>query len=88
MRALRLAKKARVKWDAIENCHLLLYPERGLRLSETAAAIVRLCDGTRSEEAIAGELVALYANVSAESVRADVTSFIAELRRRGLVDEV
>jgi pyrroloquinoline quinone biosynthesis protein D len=85
---LRLAKKARLKWDAREKCWLLLYPERGLRLSETAAAIAQLCDGTRSVDEIAESLVERYATVPAEEVRADVAAFIAQLRRRGLVDDV
>jgi len=43
----------RVRLDRRDRAPVLLSPERGLRLSETAAEIVELCDGTRAPESIA-----------------------------------
>jgi coenzyme PQQ biosynthesis protein PqqD len=83
---LRLAKKARLKFDDRTKRYLLLYPERGLELSDTAAAILDLCDGTRSTGDIAAELCARYPNSDPEAVRADVATFLDQLRRRGLVE--
>ena len=87
---LRLARKARLRWDERDGCHYLLYPERGLQLSETAAAIVQLCDGTRTLEALIRELAARHADADGDAARvaADVEAFIDELRQRGLVEEV
>lgn len=83
---LRLAKKARLKWDARTKRYLLLYPERGLELSETAAAILDLCDGTRSTSEVATALCARYPSSDPEGVRADVATFLQQLRMRGLVE--
>jgi coenzyme PQQ biosynthesis protein PqqD len=83
---LRLAKKARLKWDERTKRYLLLYPERGLELSETAAAILDLCDGTRSTAEVAAALCVRYPSSDPEAVRADVATFLDQLRRRGLID--
>jgi len=71
----RLARKARLRTDRRTGETLLLYPEHGLVLSPSAAAILRLCDG-RSAQAIADELAAPLE---------DVLEFLATLGDRGLV---
>ena len=71
----RLARKARLRTDRLSGDTLLLYPEHGLVLNPSAAAILRLCDG-RSASEIAGELGAPLA---------DVLEFLTTLRDRGLV---
>ena len=48
----RLASRARLKFDAVANQEMLLFPEAALLLNETGAAIVRLCDGARSIDQI------------------------------------
>ncbi len=67
---------------------MLLSPERGLRLSATAAAVVGLCDGERDVEAIVGELAARYAVVPADRARVDgdVRNLLADLRGKGLLE--
>jgi coenzyme PQQ biosynthesis protein PqqD len=110
----RLAAGARLRWDRIDGQYLLLYPERGLALNESAAAILRLCDGSRTIDDIVSELVAMSRrdldaaeasaaarrladghaiddgatrNAADEStVRRDVTAFLDEMRRRGLLE--
>jgi coenzyme PQQ biosynthesis protein PqqD len=81
----KLAKKARLRFDRHEEQHVLLYPERGLVLSKTAAAIAERCDGTRSVDAIIGELSALYA-APRPDVERDVLSFLEDLAGRGLLE--
>ena len=71
----RLARKARLREDRIAGQTLLLYPEHGLVLNPSAAAIVRLCDG-RSVRAIASELSAPLD---------DVLELLDALSDRGLV---
>jgi coenzyme PQQ biosynthesis protein PqqD len=72
----RLAPKARLRFDQREQKYLLLYPERGLLLNDSAGAIVRLVDGQRSVEEIASELSA---------PQADVIELLERLAGRGLV---
>ncbi|HSS00149.1 MAG TPA: PqqD family peptide modification chaperone [Kofleriaceae bacterium] len=71
----RLARKARLREDRIAGETLLLYPEHGLVLNPSAAAIVRLCDG-RSVRDIATELSAPLD---------DVLELLCALSDRGLV---
>lgn len=71
----RLSRKARLRTDQLTGETLLLYPEHGLVLNPSAAAIVRLCDG-RSAGDIAAALTAPLA---------DVLAFLTTLRARGLV---
>jgi pyrroloquinoline quinone biosynthesis protein D len=81
----RIAAKARLKWDPHENAYLLLYPERGLALSDTAAAILRLCDGAHSVEEIVLSLAQSRPESDLTTIREDVIAFLQEMRRRGLV---
>jgi pyrroloquinoline quinone biosynthesis protein D len=71
----RLAPKARLKHDRIANEMLLLYPEHGLLLNASAAAIVQGCDG-RTVAEIAESLAAPLS---------DVLAFLSALAERGLV---
>jgi coenzyme PQQ biosynthesis protein PqqD len=71
----RLARKARLREDRVAGQTLLLYPEHGLVLNPSAAAIVRLCDG-RSVRDIASELSAPLN---------DVLELLDALSDRGLV---
>ena len=71
----QLARRARLRTDRLTGETLLLYPEHGLVLNPSAAAILRLCDG-RSVADIATELSAPID---------DVLEFLAALGDRGLV---
>jgi pyrroloquinoline quinone biosynthesis protein D len=60
----RLADKARLKWDAIREKHLLLFPEGVLILNQTAYDILALCDGQRDVAKIVAALGEKYQNPS------------------------
>ena len=77
----KLAQAARLRFDKIDQKHLLLSPERGLLLNETATAILELCDGTRTAGEIADALRARWPNASSD----EVAAFIDRLRERGLL---
>jgi len=76
----RLAHKARLKLDPIENQH-----ERGLVLGASASAIATRCDGEHTIDAIAGEL-AQQTRADLATVTRDVTSFVAEMVKRGFLE--
>lgn len=80
-----LAAKARLRRDSKNDSWLLLYPERGLSLSPTAASILKACDGERTVDAIVEELLREYTDRSAADVRADVLDFLEQMAKRGLV---
>jgi pyrroloquinoline quinone biosynthesis protein D len=64
---------------------MIVYPERGLLLNESAAAIASMCDGTKSVAEIAAAL-AHELGTSREPIERDVLAFVAALRSRGLVE--
>jgi pyrroloquinoline quinone biosynthesis protein E len=67
---------------------VLLSPERGLRLSPTAAAVVALCDGSREVAGIVEALVTRYPGAPSERIDADVRALLGELRARGVIEGV
>jgi coenzyme PQQ biosynthesis protein PqqD len=70
-----LAARARLKHDRLTGDTLLLYPEHGLKLNASAAAILRACDGRTAAEIA----TALAAPLD------DVLEFLSALAGRGLV---
>jgi len=81
----KLAKKARLKWDAREKKFMLLYPERGLLLNDSAAEIVKLCDGTRSVSQIIDAICA-EKQADRDLVTKDVNDLLQKLRERRLLE--
>jgi pyrroloquinoline quinone biosynthesis protein E len=83
----RLARGVRVRPDPRDGAPVLLSPERGLRLSPTAGAIVALCDGERDLDAIASTLAAQY-RADRGRIDADVRALLRDLRARGAIEGV
>jgi coenzyme PQQ biosynthesis protein PqqD len=83
---VRLAPKARLQRDRVSGKAFLLYPERGLELSDSAARIVALCaDGAdRTVAAIVDELTAASGEPR-ERIESEVLSFLGALADRGLL---
>jgi pyrroloquinoline quinone biosynthesis protein D len=81
----KLTPKARLKWDGRENRYLLLYPERGLALSDTAADILKLCDGSHPVASIVDELARTRPNTERQTIADDVDAFLDTMRKRGIV---
>jgi coenzyme PQQ biosynthesis protein PqqD len=85
---VRLARKVRLRRDPRSGKMMLLYPERGLELSETAAEIAALCCDGRTAGAIVETLCARYAGQAGASrarIEQDVGAFLRTLDERGLL---
>jgi PqqA peptide cyclase len=88
-----LAAKTRVRRDPITGEPLVLYPEGLLRLNRSGAAIVALCDGRRSVQAIVAELAEKFrpgsremgAEIGPDEIADDVGTFLEELDAKGLL---
>jgi len=78
----RLVDGVRLQYDEVREQHLLLVPEGAVRLNETAAHALELCDGERSLEDIAAALSQRY---SGADVTDDVRELIGGLVQHGLV---
>ncbi len=83
----KLARKARLKHDRHEKRWMILYPERGLALNDSAAAIAQEIDGTRTIAEIAGILAAKYGEHARDAILRDAIAFVTELRDKGLLDQ-
>jgi coenzyme PQQ biosynthesis protein PqqD len=83
----RLARKARLKQDPKTGRMMLLYPERGLELSVTAAAISALCTGERTVREIIDAMRERFADGDRGRVEGDVLAFLNSLVDRGLLVE-
>jgi coenzyme PQQ biosynthesis protein PqqD len=81
----RLSAKARLRWDRKAERYMLLYPEKGLVLNPTAAAVVQLCTGEHTVKAIVERLAAKYTSQSREVIAREVHDFLGAMADRGLV---
>ncbi len=82
----RLPPKARLRWDEVEKRYMLVFPEAALMLNETAPEILRLCDGEHTVEGIVDSLTQRFMGIDRKVIEEDVTSFLARLRARGLLE--
>ena len=78
----RLVDGARLQYDDVRQEHLLLVPEGAVRLNETAAHVLELCDGERSVDQIAATLSERYAGAD---IADDVRELLGGMGERGLV---
>ncbi|HWG95435.1 MAG TPA: pyrroloquinoline quinone biosynthesis peptide chaperone PqqD [Nitrospira sp.] len=81
----RLSFKVRLRFDGRTGRHLLLYPERGLELNDTATVIARLCTGEWTIDEMVDHLTRAYDAVSPTEIRREVCEFLDVLADRGLL---
>lgn len=81
----KLAAKARLQSDTVTGKPMLLYPEGVVMLNETGAAIVRLCDGTRTVNDIINSLAQQY-NVTVKTLQQEVQEYLLKLHKRSLLE--
>ncbi|WP_037306752.1 pyrroloquinoline quinone biosynthesis peptide chaperone PqqD [Amycolatopsis orientalis] len=75
----RLRRGVRLSYDQTRETHVLLFPEGVLVPNPTAAAVLRLCDGTADVAAIAAKLGERYTGVREEEIL-DVLSRLGDRR--------
>ncbi|HEY1536025.1 MAG TPA: pyrroloquinoline quinone biosynthesis peptide chaperone PqqD [Polyangiaceae bacterium] len=80
----KLAPKTKLRLDPKTGKYILLYPEKGLLLNPTGAAILKLCTGEQTLSAIIATL-SLEFQSDTEKVQAEVVAFVQGLLDRGLV---
>ena len=79
---LRIASGRRLQWEPAQNCHVLLYPEGMVQLSETSAMILSLCDGTRTRDHLVSELLQRFPGAD---LAGDVNEFLGVAAERGWI---
>ena len=78
----KLARLFRLQWEQAQNAWVLLYPEGMVKLSQSAAEILKRCDGERDVNAIVGELESAF---SMTGLLPDVQEFLQIAIERGWV---
>jgi pyrroloquinoline quinone biosynthesis protein D len=80
---LRLARRAKLRWDPVREKPMLLVPEGVLVLNRTGHEIVKRIDGTRTAADLASELAGLFRE---PRVEAEVLTFLGRLAEKGLLE--
>jgi len=75
-----LAKLFRLQWESAQNAYVLLYPEGMVKLNQSAAEILKRCDGTRDMRALIADLERAFDTTGLEL---DVHAFVSEAKLRG-----
>ena len=76
----KLSKLFRFQWEAAQNAYVLLYPEGMVTLNQSAAEILKRCDGERDTAAIVRDLENTF---SVSGLDADVEDFLRVANERG-----
>ena len=78
----RLRRGILLRYDQVRAAHVLMYPEGVVVLNETAAAIVRHCDGAATIADITTALAGSYRGVR----DTDVVNVLARLADRRMIE--
>jgi pyrroloquinoline quinone biosynthesis protein D len=77
-----LSRLFRMQWEETQNNYVLLYPEGMVKLNQSAAEILKRCDGARTVPAIVDELEQQF---GARGLRDDVDDFLRTASERGWI---
>jgi len=77
-----IPSRFRLQWEPAQNAHVLLYPEGMVKLSDSAAEILKRVNGVNSVATILQELERAF---PAADLRADVLEFLSIARERGWI---
>jgi pyrroloquinoline quinone biosynthesis protein D len=69
----RIGAGFRLQWESVQSCHVLLYPEGMVKLNDSAAEIMKRCDGVRTIAAITADIEQTHALLGLEN---DVLAFV------------
>ena len=82
----RLASKARLRWDKVDKQYMLIFPEAALMLNQTAAEVLKLCDGKRNVSDIIDMLGEKFADAKGEQIEEHVGELLTRIHERGLLE--
>jgi pyrroloquinoline quinone biosynthesis protein D len=79
----KLSRRFRLQYEEAQSRWVLLYPEGMVQLNDSAAEILKRCDGARSLNEIVAELETAF---NVQDLLPQVTSLLEEGQRRGWID--
>lgn len=75
----------RIQWEEAQQAYVLLFPEGVIKLNESAAEILKRCDGTKTGAQIIEDLSADYPDVD---LKQDVRLFLTDAHQKSWIDVV
>ena len=79
----KLSRRFRLQFEEAQKRWVLLYPEGMVQLNDSAAEILKRCDGARSLDGIVQELEEIF---SVQALKPQVVSLLEEGQRRGWLE--
>jgi pyrroloquinoline quinone biosynthesis protein D len=79
----KLSRRFRLQFEEAQKRWVLLYPEGMVQLNDSAAEILKRCDGTRSLADVVTELEAAF---NVQDLKPQVVSLLEEGQRRGWIE--
>jgi len=80
---LALRSQFRLQWEPAQQAYVLLYPEGMVKLNQSAAEILKRCDGSRDLDALIADLEQAFATTG---IAAQVHAFIADALAHGWLE--
>jgi pyrroloquinoline quinone biosynthesis protein D len=77
-----IASSHRFQWEEVQDCHVILYPEGMVKLSESSAEILKLCDGKNNAGVIIKTLQQQYPDAKLDN---DVMKFLEVAHENGWI---
>ncbi|CAM2188685.1 PqqA binding protein [Paraburkholderia sacchari] len=78
-----LRRQFRLQWEPAQQAYVLLYPEGMVKLNQSAAEILKRCDGSRDLDALIADLEQAFATTG---IAAQVFAFIADALAHGWLE--
>lgn len=76
----KLSRLFRLQWEPVQDAYVLLYPEGMVKLNQSAAEILKRCDGSNTVETIVADLEQTFA---VSNLGDEVQDFLKEAYERG-----
>lgn len=80
----QFATTHRLQWEPTQQKHVILYPEGMVELSDSAAEILKMCDGTRDVSEV---VTALENKFETTGLMEDVAEFLEAALENGWIRE-
>ncbi len=78
----KLSRLFRLQWEETQNIYVLLYPEGMVKLNQSAAEILKRCDGNKDTAAIVSDLESAF---SVSGLQDEVADFLSVANERGWI---
>lgn len=77
-----IASSHRLQWEEVQDCHVILYPEGMVKLGNSSAEILKLCDGKNDVSVIIKTLQQQHPDAKLDN---DVMKFLEVAHENGWI---